>query len=154
MSDTQPSSPTGPTTGTDPTTPPTPGILDPASKDVQNLVDKNVLYPTEYHLSYIQNEKPVEIKRGGVKAEVKDFGIVDLQFPGQKLTLCGEGPTQNKVTGMDFFKEKLNSVYASAKNVEFHQKYPLPWEKDRNSKFLDSEMEILEEKVRYLAMIL
>ena len=129
-----------------------PALL-PINRSLSNLVNTGHIYPTEYNLSYIQSQDGTLATVHGKEEVVKNFGIVDLQFPGQKLTLCGDGPTQNKVTGMDFFKEKLNSVYESAKKVEFKQEYPLPWEIAKQSKFLDSEMEIVEEKVRYLAML-
>jgi len=127
-------------------------IADPVDLGIKRLIDTKHIYPTEHHLSYIQTKDPIEIEIRGEEEYVKAFGINDLQFPGQKLNLCGDGPTKNKVTGIDFFKSHLNSVYESAKKVEFKQSYPLPWEFSKG-KFFESELEIQEEKVRYLAML-
>jgi len=109
---------------------------------LQNLLDQKYIYPTPPVHSYIQ-----QADRNAT------FGIIDLQFPGQGLLLCGKGPTQNQVSGISFFKEKLNSIYDSAKNVFLPQDYPLPWENDTRGLLFDSPIEMLEEKIKYLAIL-
>lgn len=77
----------------------------------------------------------------------------DLQLPYQKEVLAGISPTQNRVTGIDFMKKEIEKAKDSTKHISGPKDFHLPWEGDRDGKFLAHENEVLHEEIKFLAAL-